>query len=162
MSNEVYKCLLCEQNFSPRNKLLTHERNKHRSNKIIPHYNSLFLPSLNNLVFYQDAFIVLIKKRLGFNRNSIGSKRLSIDAFPEAIFVHLFQYEPTFKYSPAQQKYSCQFKGKEGEERLKQILNYDYWSFRQDPITKTKGYVLLINCEEIYSVNFSWYVFIFN
>ncbi|RHZ76564.1 hypothetical protein Glove_196g70 [Diversispora epigaea] len=84
------------------------------------------------------AFIVLIKKRLGFNRHSIGSKRLSIDAFPETVFVHLFQYEPTFKYSPTQQKYSCQFKGNEGEERLKQILNYEYRSFRQDPITKTK------------------------
>ena len=76
MSNEMYKCLLCEQNFSSRNKLLTHERNKHRNNKIIPHHILLFLPPLDLLVFYQDAFIVLIKKRLGFN-SSISSQYVS-------------------------------------------------------------------------------------
>ncbi|RHZ68618.1 hypothetical protein Glove_294g122 [Diversispora epigaea] len=103
----------------------------------------------------QQKYSCQFKGNEGEERHSIGSKRLSIDAFPKTVFVHLFQYEPTFKYSPTQQKYSCQFKGNEGEERLKQILNYEYWSFRQDPITKTKGYILLINCEEIYSVNFS-------
>ena len=72
--NATHKCSLCQQNFSSRNKLLAHERNKHRNNKIIPHRTSLFLPSFELLVYYQDAFIVLIKKWLGFNRHSIGSK----------------------------------------------------------------------------------------
>jgi hypothetical protein len=44
------------------------------------------------------CFIVLIKKW-----------QLSIDAFPETIFVHLFENEFTFRYSPTQQKYYCQF-----------------------------------------------------
>ncbi len=160
-AHECHECSLCHQNFSSRNKLLTHERNKHRNNKVIPHRASLLLPSFELIVYYQDAFIVLIKKRLGFNRHSIGSKRLSIDAFPETIFVHLFENEPTFRYSPTQRKYYCQFQGKTGEERLKQILNYEYWNFRQDPKTKTTGYVLFVNYEGTYKVNFSWYLSIF-
>src|SRR5204862_2168972 len=112
--NATHECSLCQQNFSSRNKLLIHERNKHRNNKVIPHRTSLTLPSFEHIVYYQDAFIVLIKKRLGFNRHSIGSKRLSIDAFPETIFVHLFENEPTFRYSPVQRKYFCQFQGKAG------------------------------------------------
>jgi hypothetical protein len=116
------------------------------------------VPSLELMVYYQDAFIALIKKRLGFNRHSIGSKRLSIDTFPETIFVHLFENEPTFRYSPTQRKYYCHFQGKTGEERLKQILNYKYWNFRQNPETKTTGYVLFVNYEGTYKVNFSWYL----
>ena len=152
------RVLTLPRNFSSRNKLLTHERNKYRNNKVIPHHILLPLLSFKLLVYYQDAFIVLIKKRLGFSRHSIGSKRLSISAFPETIFVHLFESEPTFRYSPTQRKYYCQFQGKAGEERLKQILNYEYWSFRQNPITKTTGYVLFVNYEETYKVDFSWYV----
>ena len=92
----THECQLCQLTFSSRTKLLIHERNKHRNNKVIPHRTSLFLPSFELIVYYQDAFIVLIKKRLGFNRHSIGTKRLSIDAFPETVFVHLFENEPTF------------------------------------------------------------------
>jgi len=110
------------------------------------------------IIYYQDAFIVLIKKRLGFNRHSIGSKRLSIDAFPETVFVHLFENEPTFRYSPTKRKYYCQFQGKTGEERLKQILNYEYWNVRQNPKTNTTGYVLFVNYMGTYNVNFSWYL----
>jgi len=43
-----------------------------------------------------------------------------------------------------------------GEERLKQILNYEYWNYRQDSKTKTIGYVLFVNYEETYEVTFSW------
>ena len=113
---------LCQKNFPSKNKLLIHERSKHWNNKIIPHHTSLILPSFEHIVYYQNAFIVLIKKRLGFNRHSIGSKRLLINAFPETIFVHLFENEPTFQYSPTKRKYFCQFHGKAGEERLKQYL----------------------------------------
>jgi len=157
----AHECPLCNQYFPSRSKLLTHEKNKHCNNKIIPHHTSLILPSIELIVYYQDAFIVLIKKRLGFNRHSIGSKRLSIDAFPETIFVHLFENEPTFRYSPTQRKYYCQFQGKVGKERLKQILNYEYWNFRQDPKTKTMGYVLFVDYKGAYKVNFSWYLDIF-
>ncbi|GES85276.1 hypothetical protein GLOIN_2v1475986 [Rhizophagus clarus] len=68
--------------------------------------------------------------------------------FLETIFVYLFENEPTFQYSPVQRKYYCQFQGKAGEERLWQILNYDYWSYKQDSNTKTTGYVLFVNYEE--------------
>ena len=80
------------------------------------------MPSFELLVYYQDAIIVLIKKRLGFNRHSIGSKRLSISAFPETIFVHLFESEPTFRYNPTQRKYYCQFQGKAGKKDLNKYL----------------------------------------
>ncbi|SRR6266498_2034565 len=146
------KCSLCQKDFPSRNKLLIHERNKHRNNKVIPHRTSLILPSFEHVVYYQDAFIVLIKKRLGFNRHFISSKRLSIDAFPETIFVHLFENEPTFRYSPVKRKYFCQFQEKAGEERLKQILNYKYWNFKRNPKTNTMGYVLFVNYEGTYKV----------
>jgi hypothetical protein len=154
----THECSLCQQIFSSKDKLSIHERKKHRNNKVIPHRTSLVLPSFEHIVYYQDAFIVLVKKRLGFNRRSIGSKRLSIEAFPENVFVYLFENEPTFRYSPVQRKYYCHFQGKFGEERLKQILNYEYWSYKQDSKTKTKGYVLFANYEGTYKVNFNWYL----
>ena len=51
--------------------------------------------------------------------------------------IYLFQNEPSFRYNSAIRKYSYTFKGEEGEGRLKQILNYEYWNRRQDPKTNT-------------------------
>ncbi len=152
----THKCYLCQKTFFSRKHLLTHERTKHRNNKTIPHLNLLLQPSFEQLVSYQDAFIILIKKRLGFNRHSVGSKRLLINVFPENVFVYLFQNEPSFRYNSALRKYRCSFKGEAGEKRLKQILNYEYWSCHQDPETKTTGYVLLVNYEKSYKINFNW------
>ncbi|CAB4434086.1 unnamed protein product [Rhizophagus irregularis] len=135
----IYECLLCHQKFSSISLLLRHEKSKHNDNKFIPHRNSLYLPPPELIIQYQNAFIIHIKKRL---EHSVSSKSLSIDALPETIFVHLFEYEPTFRYSPAQREYYCEFQGKDGEERLKQILNCEYWNFQQD---KTTGYGLNFN-----------------
>ncbi|GBB90490.1 hypothetical protein RclHR1_17480003 [Rhizophagus clarus] len=143
------RCCLCQETFISRKLLLTHERTKHRNNKTIPHLPLLLRPSFEQLVSYQDAFIILIKKRLGFNRHSVGSKRFLINVFPENVFVYLFQSEPSFRYNTVLRKYRCTFKGEVGEQRLKQILNYEHWSCRQDPKTKTTGYVLFVNYEEI-------------
>ena len=101
VSNISFKCYLCQKTFSLRKQLLTHERTKHKNNKTIPHLHLLHQPTFEQLVSYQDAFIVLIKKRLSFNRHSVGSKRLSISVFPENVFVHLFQNEPSFRYNSA-------------------------------------------------------------
>ena len=150
------RCYICQETFSLQKQLLTHERNKHRNNKIMPHLHLLLQPSYEQLVSYQDAFIILIKKRLGYSRHSLGSKRLSISAFPENVFVYLFQSKPYFRYNSVLRKYRCIFKGEAGERRLKQILNYEYWNQRQDPITKTTGYVLFANYEGSYEVSFSW------
>ena len=152
----TFRCYICQETFSLQKQLLTHERNKHRNNKTIPHLHLLLQPSYEQLVSYQDAFIILIKKRLGYSRHSLGSKRLSISAFPENVFVYLFQSEPSFRYNSALRKYRCTFKGEAGEGRLKQILNYEYWNQRQDPVTKTTGYVLFANYEGSYEVSFSW------
>ncbi|CAG8572591.1 33280_t:CDS:1 [Racocetra persica] len=149
------KCQLCQEIFSSRKKLVTHKRIKHRNNKIIPHCNLLIQPLLEQITFYQDAFIVLVKKCLGFNRHSIGAKQVSIHAFSENIFIFLFENEPSFRYSPVQQKYSCFFQGEAGEQRLKQLVNYDNWNVRQDPKLKTIGYVLFMDNENSYGVNFS-------
>ncbi|RIB07550.1 hypothetical protein C2G38_2052817 [Gigaspora rosea] len=150
------ECQLCQEIFSSRKDLVTHERIKHRNNKIIPHRKTLLQPPLEQVTFYQDAFIVLIKKRLGFNRHSIGTKQVSINAFPENIFVYLFEHEPSFRYSPVQRKYSCSFQGEAGEQRLKQLVNYDHWNVRQDPKLRTIGYVLFMDNEGSYGVSFSW------
>jgi len=152
----LFKCCLCQKIFSSRKQLLTHERTKHRNNKIIPHLHLLFRPTFEQLMSYQDAFIILIKKRLGFNRHSVGSKRLLINVFPENVFIYLFQSEPSFRYNSVLRKYHCKFKGEAGEERLKQILNYEHWNRRQDSKTKTMGYVLFVNYEGSYEVTFCW------
>src|SRR6266496_2441904 len=100
--NALLKCCLCQETLPSRKQLLIHERTKHRNNKTIPHHSLLFQPSSEQLIFYQDAFIILIKKRLGFNRHSVRFKRLSINAFPENIFVYLFQDEPSFSWTQAE------------------------------------------------------------
>jgi len=118
-------CKLCFKAFATYQKLLTHERNKHLFNKTIPHFYSLSHPSSEQMFYYINSFIVLIKKKLGFSRHAVGKKRFSIETFPENIFVYLFKNEEMFKYSPAKHKYQCCFGGSAGETRLKQILCYD-------------------------------------
>ncbi|CAG8813415.1 16131_t:CDS:2, partial [Cetraspora pellucida] len=49
------------RNFPSQKRLAIHERAKHRNNKIIPHYHLLIQPLLEQITFYQDAFIVFIK-----------------------------------------------------------------------------------------------------
>ncbi|GES76550.1 hypothetical protein GLOIN_2v1474312 [Rhizophagus clarus] len=70
LSDMTFKCCLCQKIFSLRKQLLSHERVKHRNNKTIPHRHLLSQPSVEQLISYQDAFIILIKKHLGFNRHS--------------------------------------------------------------------------------------------
>ncbi|PKY60639.1 hypothetical protein RhiirA4_484566 [Rhizophagus irregularis] len=149
-------CKLCFKAFTTYQKLFVHERNKHSHNKTIPHFYSLPRPTSEQMSQYINSFIVLIKKKLGFSRHAIGKKRFSIETFPENIFVYLFKDEEKFKYSPAKHKYQCYFGGLTGENRLKQILHYDQWSFRQNPLTNTKGYVLLEDYENTYQVKFIW------
>ena len=84
-------CKLCFKDFTTYQKLLTHERNKHLHNKTIPHFYSLSQPSSEQILFYINSLIILIKKKLGFSRHAIGKKRFSIEIFPENIFVYLFK-----------------------------------------------------------------------
>ncbi|EXX63183.1 hypothetical protein RirG_154690 [Rhizophagus irregularis DAOM 197198w] len=156
MSSQSICCKLCFKTFTTYQKLLIHERNRHLYNKTIPHFYSLPQPSSEQMFYYINSFIVLIKKKLGFSRHAVGKKRFSIDTFPENVFVYLFKNEEKFKYSPARHKYQCSFEGSVGAARLKEIFHYDHWSFRQDPFTNTKGYVLLENYENTYQVKFSW------
>ncbi|CAG8459065.1 26620_t:CDS:2, partial [Racocetra persica] len=46
--------------------------------------------------------------------------------------------------------------GEAGEQRLKQLVNYDYWNIRQHPKLKTIGYILFMDNESSYKVTFSW------
>ncbi|PKC67847.1 hypothetical protein RhiirA1_457938 [Rhizophagus irregularis] len=149
-------CKLCFKAFTSYQKLLAHKRSKHRNNKIVPHFYSLVQPSSNQMFYYINSFIVLVKKKLGFSRHAIGKKHLSIETFPENVFVYLFKDEETFRYSPAKRKYQCYFEGFSGATRLKQIFQYDHWDFRQHPLTNTKGYVLLEDYENKYQVKFTW------
>ncbi|CAG8743382.1 hypothetical protein C2G38_2228945 [Gigaspora rosea] len=102
MLNEL-KCLLCGESFASRKEHLTHERTKHKNNKIIPQRYLFPQPSLSQITYYQNAFIVLLKN--GWD--------------------------------------------------LIDIL-YEYWDFLQDPLTQTKGYVLLADNEVTYEIIFSW------
>jgi hypothetical protein len=136
-------CKLCFKAFITYQKLLTHERSKHLHNKTIPHFHLLSQPPLEQMYYYINSLIVLIKKKLGFSKHTIGKKRFTIETFPENVFVYLFKGEEMFKYSPAKHKYQCYFEGSVGAARLKEILRYNYWSFRENPHTNTKGYVLL-------------------
>lgn len=149
-------CKLCFRDFTTFQKLLTHERNKHKHNKMVPHFYLLVQPSPEQMSYYIDSFIVLVKKKLGFSRHAVGKRRLSIETFPEHVFVYLFKDEETFKYSPTIHKYQCYFEGYSGATRLKQIFQYDHWDFRQHPLTNTKGYVLLEDYENKYQVKFTW------
>ena len=128
-SQSLFCCKICFRIFTTYQKLLAHERNKHLHNKIVPHFYLLPQPSSEQMFYYINSFIVLIKKKLGFSRHAIGKKRLSIETFPENVFVYLFKNEETFKYSPARHKYQCCFEGFAGATRLKQLFHYDNWDF---------------------------------
>ncbi|GBC43638.2 hypothetical protein GLOIN_2v1780679 [Rhizophagus irregularis DAOM 181602=DAOM 197198] len=155
-SQSSISCKLCFRAFMTYQKLLIHKRNKHSHNKTIPHFCSLPQPSSEQMSYYINSFIVLIKKKLGFSRHAIGKKRFSIETFPENVFVYLFKNEEKFKYSPAKHKYQCCFEGFAGAAKLKEIFHYDHWNFRQNPFTNTKGYVLLEDYENTYQVKFMW------
>ncbi|PKY53613.1 hypothetical protein RhiirA4_471944 [Rhizophagus irregularis] len=64
---------------------------------------------------------ILVKKKLGFSRHAIGKKYLSIETFPENVFVYLFKDEETFRYSPAKRKYQCYFEGFSDYENKYQV-----------------------------------------
>ena len=100
-------CLLCSKIYDTKKKLQSHERNKHKNNKFIPHRHILCQPSEETLSFYRDTVIIRLKKSLGFNRHSIGKKHITIDAFPESVFLSLFENDASFKYIPSQRKYLC-------------------------------------------------------
>ncbi|GES86280.1 hypothetical protein GLOIN_2v1842188 [Rhizophagus clarus] len=97
---------------------------------MVPYFYSLVQPSSEQMSYYINSFIVLVKKRLGFSRHAVGKKHLSIETFPQHVFVYLFKNEETFKYSPARHKYQCHFEG--------------------------LGYVLLEDYENKYQVKFTW------
>lgn len=118
-------CELCFKTFTSYKNLIVHERNKHLHNRLIPHFYSFPQPSSEQMFYYINSFIVLLKKKLGFSRHSIGKKRISIETFPENVFVYLFKNEEKFKYSPASHKYQCSFEGRVGAIRLNQILCYN-------------------------------------
>ncbi|GES87249.1 hypothetical protein GLOIN_2v1780679 [Rhizophagus clarus] len=73
--------------------------------------------------YYIDSFNVLDKKKLGFSRHAVGKKHLTIETFPEHVFVYLFKDEETFKYSPSIHKYQCYFDRFSEATRLNQIFH---------------------------------------
>ncbi|CAG8826044.1 5805_t:CDS:2 [Gigaspora margarita] len=84
-----------------------------------------------------DKIFEYARNSFGFNRHSIGKKHITIDAFPDNVFLSLFENEENFKYMPSQQKYQCVLEGTGGEEKLKRIFKYDEIIFREDINTST-------------------------
>ena len=152
----AYTCLLCPKIYDTKKKLQNHERNKHKNNKFIPHRHILCQPSDETLSFFRDTVIIRLKNSLGFNRHSVGKKHISIDRFPENVFLSLFENETNFKYIPSQRKYQCILEGTIGEERLKSIFKYNQIIFRENVNTSTRGYILFEDNNGQYKVIFSW------
>src|SRR4051794_26395659 len=152
----TFPCLLCSKIYDARKKLQSHERTKHKNNKLIPHRHILCQPSDETLSFYRDTVIIRLKKTLGFNRHSIGKKHITIDAFLENVFLFLFENENSFKYIPNQRKYQCILEGAIGEERLKNIFKYEQIEFRKNESTSTQGYILLEDSDGQYKIIFIW------
>ncbi|RHZ75810.1 hypothetical protein Glove_209g40 [Diversispora epigaea] len=100
--------------------------------------------------------IIRLKSSLGFNRHLIEKKHIVIDAFPESVFLSLFENENSFKYIPSQRKYQCILEGVVGGEILKSILKYDQVIFRENKNTSTKGYILLEDNDGQYKLTFIW------
>ncbi|RIB21927.1 hypothetical protein C2G38_2175265 [Gigaspora rosea] len=155
-STSIFPCLLCSKTYDTKKKLQSHERNKHKNNKLIPHRHLLCKPSDDTLSFYRNTVIIHLKNILGFNRHSIGKKHITIDAFPENVFLSLFENEENFKYIPSQRKYQCVLEGTEGEEKLKRIFKYDEIIFCEDINTSTRGCILFKNNDGQYKITFSW------
>ena len=133
----TFPCLLCSKVYNTKKKLQSHERNKHKNNKLIPHRNILCQPSNETLSFYQDTVIICLKKTLGFNRHSIGKKYITINAFSESVFLSLFENKDSFKYIPSQQKYQCILEGAIGGKKLKNIFKYKQIVFCENINTST-------------------------
>uniref|UniRef100_U9T710 Uncharacterized protein n=1 Tax=Rhizophagus irregularis (strain DAOM 181602 / DAOM 197198 / MUCL 43194) TaxID=747089 RepID=U9T710_RHIID len=96
-------------------------------------------PSDETLSFYRDTIIIRLKNSLEFNRHAIGKKHITIDAFPESVFLFLFENEDNFKYISSQRKYQCIFEGSMGAEKLKSIFKYNEIIFRENINTSTRG-----------------------
>ncbi|POG83295.1 hypothetical protein GLOIN_2v1761336 [Rhizophagus irregularis DAOM 181602=DAOM 197198] len=113
-------------------------------------------PSDETLSFYRDTIIIRLKNSLGFNRHAIGKKHITIDAFPESVFLFLFENEDNFKYISSQRKYQCIFEGSMGAEKLKSIFKYNEIIFRENINTSTRGYILFEDNDSQYKATFSW------
>ena len=151
-----FLCSLCSTTCVSKKAIQAHMRTSHHNNKIIPHYNTFPTKSNIELNKYQDGIIFLINKRLGFNRTSIGRRRIHIDLFPEHIFVYLFKNEITFNYNPLQRKYQCYFEGVEGGQRLCLLLNYSNWDTKNHNNGRTRGYICLNNIDGQHKIKFLW------
>jgi hypothetical protein len=145
----TYECLLCHQKFSSKCLLLNIKKSKHCNNKVIPHHTSLFLPSSDLIIYYQNAFIVLIKKQLGFNRHFIGSKRLSIDAFPETKFVHYLKMNLLFNIVQHSENIIINFKGRMEKKDSSKYLIMNIGVFGRIPKQRQQD-VLFVNYERTY------------
>ena|SRR6266540_2721421 len=97
----TFSCSLCFKIYNTKKKLQNHERNKHKNNKIVSHCHILYQPSDEILSFYQDTVIIRLKSSFGFNRHVIGKKHITIDTFPESIYLFLFENEDNFRYIPS-------------------------------------------------------------
>ncbi|RIB26202.1 hypothetical protein C2G38_2065536 [Gigaspora rosea] len=106
-STSGFPCLLCSKTYDTKKKLQSHERNKHKNNKLIPHRHLLCKPSDDTLLFYQDTIIIRLKNK--------------------KVFLSLFENEQNFKYIPSTK----------GKEKLKRIFKYDEIIFCEDINTST-------------------------
>jgi len=117
MSTKPFPCLLCPKTYLTRKSLLAHETKKHPHNRVVPHSLGFELPSSWCLCQFRLVFLANVKSRLHTHRTSQDLKQFTLHC-PENLFYYVFYQEPGFEYQPAQRKYKCIYKGKDGFKEL--------------------------------------------
>ncbi|POG76779.1 hypothetical protein GLOIN_2v848380 [Rhizophagus irregularis DAOM 181602=DAOM 197198] len=98
---------------------------------------------------------ILLLYNLKHACNFIEVNHLKNGAFFRRTFIILFYNESTFRYSPAQRKYTCKFEGGQGYEQLGILLENKNWGSKKCR-AGTCAYVLMQNAQQTYHVTFCW------
>ncbi|CAG8767146.1 15330_t:CDS:2 [Gigaspora margarita] len=107
MSTKPFSCLLCPKTYLTRKSLLAHETKKHPHNHVVPHSLGFELPS--NL------------------------KQFTLHC-PKNLFYYVFHQELGFEYQPAQRKYKCIYKGRDGYQRIGYIFAHPDWGKKKTKV----------------------------
>jgi len=148
--------MLCTRCYSTKASLMAHEKCKHLNNKRIPHFDQLPPTTVFDATQFRNSFVVQIKRRLQFNRRSSRKKTLTIEPFPERLFISLFASETSFTYNSSQRKYTCTFNGSSDSIRLGRILQIQNWNTKKNLQTGTTAYVLAEKNGTTYPIAFCW------
>jgi hypothetical protein len=146
LSYKPFPCHLCNQSYSSKASLSSHENSKHKRNRIVPHCH-YFQPIPEGIKNHFCAvFLKDIDCKLGFHRTTEGVKRFQWN-FPESLFYFFFSNEPEFHYKPSTRKYYCTFKGQSGYKKIGSIFKCEVWGRKQNELG-SESFVLVEEKDE--------------